>query len=153
LDGAALRDETLDGVGHVGDPGLAAELTIGKDLEPDLFLAVQCIADGDVFLLGQGGLRELAAGLRLARTEESGGPEQAADVVGAERPWRHAISVSADGPEGRRTVPTAAARLLFECRKTREMKAAPACRRSAEVCRPPLRGSCSSVERKKNEEV
>jgi hypothetical protein len=117
LDDAALCDETLDGVGHVGDPGLAAELTVGKDLEPDLSLAVQRLEDGGVFLLGQGGLRDLAAGLRIARTEESGGPEQAADVVGAERPWRHAISVSADGPEGRRTVPTAAARLPLRVSK------------------------------------
>jgi hypothetical protein len=66
-------------------PGGAAELAVGYRLEPDLLLHADDIGDCGVL----GGLQalvvELAGSVRLARVEQRGRAQQAADMVGAER--------------------------------------------------------------------
>ena len=45
----AIRDEAFDGLGHIGEPGAAANLAIGEDVDADVALALQRVADGAVF--------------------------------------------------------------------------------------------------------
>ncbi len=83
-----LGDEAVDCVGHVGEPGAAAHLAIGKNVNPDLALAGQ--SGTDRIVLGAAKLfnRNLPGGAARSGFQQLGRPQQAAHLFGAET-WDH----------------------------------------------------------------
>ncbi len=63
----------------------AAELAVGRGLQPDLLLQTDGVADGRVLDGTQLGRVDPARGEVVARREQVRRAEQAADVIGAER--------------------------------------------------------------------
>jgi len=66
-------------------PGGAAELAIGRRTQADLFLLAHDLFDGLVLDATELAGVDPAGSQVVARLEEPGGAEQAADVVGAKR--------------------------------------------------------------------
>src|SRR5208282_1668138 len=65
-------------------PG-AAKLAVGGELQPDFLLLFDRVADLAVFGRAQRGIGNFVALVLGARLLQRGGPQQAADVIGAER--------------------------------------------------------------------
>src|ERR1051326_9556576 len=86
VDDATLRDEPADGLGHVGDPRVPPKFAVGEDLQANVALSVERREDGGILLGAQRVARERALGILLPRAQQLGGTQEAADVVGAERP-------------------------------------------------------------------
>ena len=77
--------DPVERVDEVHVPGGAAELAVGDRLQPGLLLHADDVPDRLVLGLREALVVEPAGGVRLARLEQLGRPQQAADVVGAER--------------------------------------------------------------------
>ena len=79
----AVLGESIDGVGHVGQPRSAPQLAVAQDVEADLTLPAQGIGDGEILerpqlRLGNPALRE-----RRPRLEQLRRTKQAPDLFGA----------------------------------------------------------------------
>ncbi len=85
---AGIHDMALDAVEppqEVEMPPRAAEFAVGDRLQPGRFLFLDDVLDGAVLdRLERGGV-DLAFGALLARLFQRGRPQQAADMIGAER--------------------------------------------------------------------
>jgi hypothetical protein len=87
---------------HVGEfehevamPGGAVELAVGHKPQPQVLLQPDHFADRGLLDRRQFGRRDFAALAAFARRDQRGRPDQAADMVGAERrlgAGRHALS-------------------------------------------------------------
>ena len=75
------------------------ELAVGDALEPDVFLQADDIGDRRVFDGAQRCLADLSSPAALARFEELRRPQEAADVVGAERRLRSLAHGSVTRPD------------------------------------------------------
>ena len=86
LNRATLWNEPLHRVGHVGDPRTTPELAVRENFEANLALTFERAEDSRVLLLAQCLRRQRAPRELVARAKELGRSEQAADVVGSNRP-------------------------------------------------------------------
>ena len=82
---ARLLRDPVERVDEVHVPRRAAELAVGRRAEADVLLHADGRADRLVLDPAQLGRVDAAGGEVLARLQEPRGPEEAADVVGAER--------------------------------------------------------------------
>ena len=85
---AGLHDGLLDAVEapeEIEMPPGAAEFAVGDRLQAGIFLLLDDVLDLAVFHRFQFVCRDLALGAALARLFQRRGPQQAADVIGAER--------------------------------------------------------------------
>ena len=78
-----VRHESFDGVGHVREPGAAAELAVGKNVDAELTLLFERSGDGAVFLFPKVFERELSLSVRRASFQEFRRTQQASDLFGA----------------------------------------------------------------------
>jgi len=70
---------------EIAVPGLAVVFAVGDELEPELLLQPHHVADCGVLDTLELGIRNLFFLRLFARVDERGGPDEAADVIGAER--------------------------------------------------------------------
>ena len=85
---AAIHDMALDAVEppqEVEMPPGAAEFAVGDRLQAGRFLLLDDVLDGAVLDRFEFGGADLAFGAALARCFQRGRPQQAADMIGAER--------------------------------------------------------------------
>ena len=79
------RDAGDAGAGEAVGIGAAPELAVGDDLQPDVLLQLDDVADRVVLDRGQPFAVELAGGVLLPRAQQFRRAQQAADMLGAER--------------------------------------------------------------------
>ena len=77
--------EALRALDEAAPIGAAAEFAVGHDLEPDLLLHVDGVADAIVLDARELAVADLLAGMAPERLPQCRRPQQAADVIGAKR--------------------------------------------------------------------
>ena len=77
--------EAFDPLDEARPVGGAAELTVGDDLKADVFLHLDGFADALILHAREFGVVDLMSMVAAKRLAKRGGPQQAADVIGAKR--------------------------------------------------------------------
>jgi hypothetical protein len=95
VEGRRLDHEAVDALDEPAPIGAAAELAVVRDLEPDILLQFDRIADAAILDFGKARIVDLSRQMIAKRLAQLGRPQQAADVIGAKR--RAAIRTQAHG--------------------------------------------------------
>ena len=80
-----LDGEAVGALDEAPPIGAAAEFSVGHDLEADLLLHGEDVADALILQFAELGVADLPGGMAAEGLPQRGGAQQAADVIGAER--------------------------------------------------------------------